>query len=166
MAIVGKRYKTARGSVDPDRVYSIEEGSDLLFSLPKAKFDATVEVAFRLGIDPKKPDQMVRGTITLPHGVGKTARVVAFAIGEKAREAEEAGADIVGGEDLVEKVQGGFLDFDKAVATPDMMSKVGKLGKILGPRGLMPNPKLGTVSMDIGRAVAEPVSEKKKSSTI
>ncbi len=155
MARVGKRYQSAREGIDPFKSYEVEEAVELLLSLPKAKFDETVEVAFRLGVDPKKPDQMVRGTITLPHGVGKTVRVAAFAIGEKAREAEEAGADIVGGEDLIEKVQGGFLEFDKTVATPDMMGKVGKLGKILGPRGLMPNPKLGTVSMDISRAVTE-----------
>jgi len=139
----------------PARAYNIEEAVELLLSLPKAKFDETVEVAFRLGVDPKKADQMIRGTITLPHGVGKAVRVAAFAVGEKAREAEEAGADIVGGDDLVEKVQGGFIEFDKAVATPDMMGKVGKLGKVLGPRGLMPNPKLGTVTMDISRAIKE-----------
>jgi len=155
MAKVGKRYKGAREKVDSVRAYEIDEGVELMLSLQGAKFDETVEVAFRLGVDPKKPDQMVRGTITLPHGVGKTARVAAFAVGDKAKEAEDAGADIVGGDDLVEKVQGGFLDFDKAVATPDMMAKVGKLGKILGPRGLMPNPKLGTVTMDVGRAVQE-----------
>ena len=139
----------------PAKAYNIEEAVELMLSLPKAKFDETVEVAFRLGVDPKKADQMIRGTITLPHGVGKAVRVAAFAIGEKAREAEEAGADIVGGDDLVEKVQGGFIEFDKAVATPDIMGKVGKLGKVLGPRGLMPNPKLGTVTMDISRAIKE-----------
>jgi len=155
MAKAGKRYKSAREMIDSQRAYSVEEAVELLLSMPKAKFDETVEVSFRLGVDPRKSDQMIRGTITLPHGVGKAVRVAAFATGDKAREAEEAGADIVGGDDLVEKVQGGFLEFDKAVATPDMMGKVGKLGKILGPRGLMPNPKLGTVTMDIGKAVGE-----------
>lgn len=155
MAKAGKRYKSAREMIDTQKVYSAEEAMDLLLSMPRAKFDETVEVAFRLGVDPRKPEQMIRGSITLPHGVGKSVRVAAFATGDKAKEAEEAGADVVGGDDLVEKVQGGFLDFDKAVATPDMMGKVGKLGKILGPRGLMPNPKLGTVTMDIGRAVNE-----------
>jgi len=155
MARIAKRIKTAREAMGPARAYNIEEAVELLLSLPKAKFDETVEVAFRLGVDPKKADQMIRGTITLPHGVGKAVRVAAFAVGEKAREAEEAGADIVGGDDLVEKVQGGFIEFEKAVATPDMMGKVGKLGKVLGPRGLMPNPKLGTVTMDISRAIKE-----------
>lgn len=155
MGNVGKRYSSAREKVDALKAYGIDEGFDVLLSFPKAKFDETVEVAMRLGVDPKKPDQMVRGTITLPHGVGKSVCVAAFAVGDKAKEAEEAGADIIGGDDLVEKIQGGFTDFDKAVATPDMMGKVGRLGKILGPRGLMPNPKLGTVTMDIGRAVRE-----------
>lgn len=150
-----KRYVSARGQVDRTKVLPPEDAVGKLLELPRAKFDETVEVAYRLGVDPKKADQMVRGTITLPHGVGKSVRVAAFAVGDKAKEAQEAGADIVGGDDLIEKIQGGFLDFDKAVATPDMMGKVGKLGKILGPRGLMPNPKLGTVTMDIGRAVKE-----------
>ena len=151
----GKRYVKARGQVDRNKTHSFEDAVALMMELPKAKFDETVEVAYRLGVDPKKADQMIRGTITLPHGTGKSVRVAAFAVGDKAREAKEAGADIIGGDDLVEKVQGGFTDFDKAVATPDMMGKVGKLGKILGPRGLMPNPKLGTVTMDIGRAISE-----------
>jgi large subunit ribosomal protein L1 len=150
-----KRYLQARQQVDRTKLLPPDDAVGKLLELPRAKFDETVEVAYRLGVDPKKADQMVRGTITLPHGVGKTVRVAAFAVGEKAKEAQEAGADIVGGDDLIEKIQGGFLEFDKAVATPDMMGKVGKLGKILGPRGLMPNPKLGTVTMDIGRAVKE-----------
>ncbi len=155
MAKAGKKYRAAREMRDSQRAHLVEEAMDLLLSMPKANFDETVEVSFRLGVDPRKPDQMIRGSITLPHGVGKSVRVAAFATGDKAKEAEEAGADVVGGDDLIEKVQGGFLDFDKAVATPDMMGKVGKLGKILGPRGLMPNPKLGTVTMDIGNAVNE-----------
>lgn len=150
-----KRYLQAKQQVDRTKLLPPDDAVGKLLELPRAKFDETVEVAYRLGVDPKKADQMVRGTITLPHGVGKTVRVAAFAVGEKAKEAQEAGADIVGGDDLIEKIQGGFLEFDKAVATPDMMGKVGKLGKILGPRGLMPNPKLGTVTMDIGRAVKE-----------
>jgi len=155
MRNLGKRYIKARGLVDSTQSLTVEDAVSKVLELPKAKFDETVEVAYRLGVDPKKADQMVRGTINLPHGTGKTVRVAAFAVGDKAREAQEAGADIVGGDDLVERVKGGFTDFDKAVATPDMMGKVGKLGKILGPRGLMPNPKLGTVSMDIGRAVSD-----------
>lgn len=151
----GKRYKKAIEQMDREKAYSVDEAVGMLLEWPKAKFDETVEVSFKLGVDPKKADQMIRGTITMPHGTGKSVRVAAFAVGDKAREAEEAGADIVGGDDLVEKIQGGFLEFDKAVATPDMMGKVGKLGRVLGPRGLMPNPKLGTVTMDISKAITE-----------
>jgi large subunit ribosomal protein L1 len=127
----------------------------LLKEFPPAKFDETVELAFRLGVDPRKADQMVRGTVSLPHGTGRSVRVGAFATGEKAREAKDAGADVVGGEDLVEQILKGTIDFDAAVATPDLMSSVGKAGRVLGPRGLMPNPKAGTVTFDIGKAVAD-----------
>jgi large subunit ribosomal protein L1 len=133
----------------------LEEAVRLLTETSHARFDQTVDIAIRLGVDPKKADQMVRGSVVLPHGTGKTSRVLVFAKGEKAKEAEEAGADYVGAEDLTEKIEGGWLDFDKAVATPDMMGQVGKLGKILGPRGLMPNPKVGTVTFDVARAVKE-----------
>lgn len=136
--------------------YPVEEALDFLAKLHFAKFDESVDVAVRLGVDPKRADQMVRGTVTLPHGTGKTVRIVAFAKGEKEKEAEEAGADVVGGEDLVNKIKNeGWLEFDKAVATPDMMSQVGKIGKILGPRGLMPNPKVGTVTFDLKKAIEE-----------
>lgn len=151
----GKKYNKARELVDRTQSFTVEDAVTKVLELPKSKFDESVEVAYRLGVDPKKADQMIRGTMNLPHGTGKSVRVAVFAVGDKAREAQEAGADIIGGDDLVEKVQGGFTDFDKAVATPDMMGKVGKLGKILGPRGLMPNPKLGTVTMDINRAVSD-----------
>ncbi|MGE3512883.1 MAG: 50S ribosomal protein L1 [Vicinamibacterales bacterium] len=138
-----------------DRLYSIEEAIPLVQRVKFAKFDETVELTLRLGVDPKHADQMVRGTVVLPHGLGKTKRVLAIAGGEKQREAQDAGADIVGGEELVERIMGGWTDFDAVVATPDMMRAVGRLGKVLGPRGLMPNPKTGTVSLDIGRAVRE-----------
>lgn len=151
----GKRMRDAVGQVDKGRLYDMMEAIALAKSLSKAKFDETVEVALRLGVDPRHSDQVVRGAVVLPHGTGKTARVAVFAKGDKAREAEEAGADFVGAEDLAEKVQGGWTDFDTAVATPDMMALVGRLGKILGPRGLMPNPKTGTVTFDIRAAVAE-----------
>ena len=131
------------------------EAMDLVKSLASAKFDETVELSVRLGIDPRKDDQRIRGTVTLPAGTGKTARVAVFATGEAANEAREAGADVVGGDDLVERVAGGFLDFDVAIATPDLMAQVGRLGRVLGPRGLMPNPKTGTVTTDVGRAVRE-----------
>jgi large subunit ribosomal protein L1 len=151
----GKRYKAAAAAIDPDKEYLPSEAMTLLKSFPDAKFDETVELAFNLGIDPRKADQMVRGTVSLPHGTGRSVRVGAFATGEKAREAREAGADVVGGEDLVEDVLKGTIDFDAAVATPDLMSAVGKAGRVLGPRGLMPNPKAGTVTFDIGKAVAD-----------
>jgi large subunit ribosomal protein L1 len=151
----GKRYSAAVALVDREREYTPGEAVHLLRDLPAAKFDETVEVAFRLGVDPRKAEQMVRGTVSLPHGTGKSVRVAAFATGDKAREAQEAGADIVGGEELVNEVIKGNIDFDTAVATPDIMSVVGKAGRVLGPRGLMPNPKAGTVTFDIGKAVRE-----------
>ena len=138
-----------------EKAHGVEEAIGILEKLPRAKFDETVDLSLRLGVDPKHADQMVRGAVVLPHGIGKTVRVVVFAKGEKDKEAREAGADVVGAEDLVERVQGGWLDFDSAIATPDLMGQVGRLGKVLGPRGLMPNPKLGTVTFDIGRAVRE-----------
>jgi len=141
--------------VDRERHYSPTEAIKLLGELPAAKFDETVEVAMRLGVDPRKADQMIRGTVSLPHGTGKSVRVGAFATGDKAREAEEAGADVVGGEDLVNEVMKGNINFDAAVATPDVMALVGRAGRVLGPRGLMPNPKTGTVTMDIGKAVRD-----------
>src|SRR5437868_12744869 len=147
----GKKYASARAQVAPDRAYSIEDAIPLVQKVKFAKFDETVELTLRLGVDPKHADQMVRGTVVLPHGLGKTKRVLAIAGGEKQKEEQEAGADIVGGEEMVEKIQGGFMDFDAVVATTDMMRAVGKLGKVLGPRGLMPNPKTGTVSVDIDR---------------
>lgn len=148
-----KNMKAARARIEPDRLYSPREAVKLAKEIATAKFDETVEVHIRLGVDPRQADQQVRGTVVLPHGTGKTARVAVFAQGDKAREASEAGADAVGGDDLVEKVEKGWLDFDAAVATPDMMGKVGKLGKLLGPRGLMPNPKTGTVTFDVAKAV-------------
>jgi large subunit ribosomal protein L1 len=151
----GKRYAHALELVDRDQQYAPAEAVRLLKQLPEAKFDETVEVAFRLGVDPRKAEQMVRGTVTLPHGTGRSVRVAAFAVGDKAREAQEAGADIVGGEDLVNEVIKGNIDFDAAVATPDVMSLVGRAGRVLGPRGLMPNPKAGTVTADIGKAVRD-----------
>src|SRR2546421_10975093 len=150
----GKKFTAARAQV-ADRVYSIEDAIPLLQKVKFAKFDETIDLSLRLGVDPKHADQMVRGTVVLPHGLGKSKRVLAIAGGEKQKEATEAGADIVGGEELVEKIQGGFTDFDAVVATPDMMRAVGKLGKVLGPRGLMPNPKTGTVTVEIAKAVKE-----------
>jgi large subunit ribosomal protein L1 len=150
-----KRLAAAREQIDRDRLYSPREAIDLLKSLPDTKFDETVELSVRLGVDPRKADQMVRGALSLPKGTGKTARVVVFAKGEKATQAREAGADEIGDEDLAQRIQGGWLDFDAAVATPDMMPVVGKLGRILGPRGLMPNPKSGTVTDDVARAVGD-----------
>jgi len=155
MAVMTKRFKTAEALIDRSKSYSIEEAMDIVAKSPAAKFDESVDVSLRLGVDPKHADQMVRGAIVLPHGIGKTVRVAVFAKGEKEREAREAGADVVGAEDLVEKIQGGFMDFDSTIATPDLMGQVGRLGKVLGPRGLMPNPKLGTVTFDVGRAVRE-----------
>jgi len=151
----GKKFAAAQAAVDRERLYAPLEAIRLAKEVASAAFDETVEVHFRLGIDTRQADQQVRGSISLPQGTGNTVRVAVFAQGEKAKEAEEAGADVVGADDLVERISGGFLDFDATVATPDMMSKVGRLGKILGTRGLMPNPKLGTVTMDVGRVVKE-----------
>lgn len=151
----GKKYLEAAKKIDPAKKYSLEEAFGLLEQVAYAKFDETVEAVFNLGVDPKHADQMVRGAIALPHGTGKTARVIVLAKGEKAREAEAAGADAVGAEDLIEKITGGWLEFDKAIATPDMMGLTAKVAKILGPRGLMPNPKLGTVTFDVAKAVKE-----------
>jgi large subunit ribosomal protein L1 len=150
-----RKHKEALAQIDRQRRYTFEEAVNLLKELPKAKFDETVEIAVRLGVDPRHADQMVRGTVTLPSGTGRPVVVAVFAKGDKEREALEAGADIAGGDELVERVQGGFTDFDKSVATPDMMGLVGRLGKILGPRGLMPNAKLGTVTFDVATAVKE-----------
>jgi large subunit ribosomal protein L1 len=150
-----KTYRAASESIDKDKLYSPLEAIRLAKTGSKKKFDETVDVAMRLGVDPRKADQMVRGTVNLPHGTGKTARVLVFANAAKADEAREAGADFVGGDEMIEKVAGGWLDFDAAVATPDMMGKVGRLGKVLGPRGLMPNPKTGTVTMDVAKAVTD-----------
>ena len=153
--LVSKRYDAAMAKIDPAKPYTFEEAIAVLKTMPGTKFDESVDLSFRLGVDPKHADQMVRGAVVLPHGIGKTVRVAVFAKGEKEREAREAGADVIGAEDLVEKVQGGFMEFDTAIATPDLMGQVGRLGKVLGPRGLMPNPKLGTVTFDITRAVRE-----------
>lgn len=155
MANRGKRYLEARNKVDRNKRYGLEEGVKLLVETSYAKFDEGVDLAVRLGVDPKKSDQMVRGTVVLPHGTGKKVRVLAFAKGQKEKEASDAGADFVGAEELIEKISKGWLEFDKAIATPDMMGSVSKLGKILGPRGLMPNPKVGTVTFDLERAVKE-----------
>jgi large subunit ribosomal protein L1 len=152
---VSKRYDTAASKIAADKQYSLEEAIGVLKAMPAAKFDESVDLSFRLGVDPKHADQMVRGAVVLPHGIGKTVRVAVFAKGEREREAREAGADVVGAEDLVERVQGGWMEFDTAIATPDLMGQVGRLGKVLGPRGLMPNPKLGTVTFDVSRAVRE-----------
>ena len=149
----GKRIRAAREKVQADKFYSLEEACKVVASTASAKFDESVEVAVRLGVDPKKAGQNVRGSIPLPHGLGKTIRVAVFAKGEKVQEAQAAGADIVGGDDLVEKIKGGFFDFDSVVATPDMMAQVGKVGKLLGPRGLMPSPKIGTVTFDVAETV-------------
>jgi len=151
----GKRFKEAAALVDRDRLYSPREAVKILKQFPDSKFDETVELSIRLGVDPRKADQMVRGAVSLPKGTGKTMRVAAFAKGEKAKQAEEAGADIVGDDDLAERISGGWLEFDAIVATPDMMPVVGKLGRVLGPRGLMPNPKSGTVTDDITRAIGD-----------
>src|SRR5215470_8688159 len=155
MPALTKRQKAASALYDGVKELGVEEAMEILGKLPRAKFDETVDLSLRLGVDPKHADQMVRGAVVLPHGIGKAVRVAVFAKGEKEREAREAGADVVGAEDLVEKVQGGFMDFDSTIATPDLMGQVGRLGKVLGPRGLMPNPKLGTVTFDVARAVRE-----------
>jgi len=152
---MGKKLKAAQEKIERGKEYPFEEAMLLVKGASYSKFDETVDLAINLGIDPKKSDQMVKGSVVLPHGIGKKVRVLVFAKGEKEKEAIDAGADIVGAEDLVEKINKGWMDFDKAVATPDMMGLVGKLGKILGPRGLMPNPKLGTVTFDISKAVKE-----------
>jgi large subunit ribosomal protein L1 len=151
----GKKYSDALGKVEQGKRYTVKEAFDLLPTVSYAKFDETVDVAFNLGVDPKHADQMVRGAVVLPHGIGKTLRVAVLAKGDKAKEAQAAGADFVGAEDLIEKISGGWFDFDKMIATPDMMVAVSKIGKILGPRGLMPNPKLGTVTFDVTKAVKE-----------
>lgn len=151
----GKKYAEAVAKIQIEKKYTLAEALELLPQVAYAKFDETVDISFRLGVDPKHADQMVRGAISLPHGIGKTVRVAVLAKGEKAKDAETAGADFVGADDLIEKIAGGFMDFDKLIATPDMMVAVSKVGKILGPRGLMPNPKLGTVTMDVARAVRE-----------
>ncbi|RIY01499.1 50S ribosomal protein L1 [Aureimonas flava] len=153
MAKIGKRITKAREGIDREKLYDLSEAVSLLKDRASAKFDETIEVAMNLGVDPRHADQMVRGVVNLPNGTGRTVRVAVFARGDKAEEAKAAGADIVGAEDLVEKVQGGQIDFDRAIATPDMMGLVGRLGKVLGPRGLMPNPRVGTVTPDVAAAV-------------
>jgi large subunit ribosomal protein L1 len=155
MAFHGKRYRSGRALFDREQVYSPAEGVRLLKAMEAAKFDETVEVHFRLGLNVRHADEQLRGTLMLPHGSGKDVRIAVFAEGDKAREAEQAGADVVGSADLAKKIEEGFTDFDVAIATPDQMGNVGKLGRILGPRGLMPNPKTGTVTMDVGKAVSE-----------
>jgi large subunit ribosomal protein L1 len=151
----GKHYRKVSEQVDRAKLYHPAEAVKLAKQTTTAKFDATVEVAMRLGVDPRKADQMVRGVVNLPHGTGKTARVIVFAAGDKAAEAEAAGADVVGSDDLVARIQEGWLDFDAAIATPDQMAKIGRIARILGPRGLMPNPKTGTVTMDVSKAITE-----------
>jgi large subunit ribosomal protein L1 len=160
MGTAGKKYREAKNKVDRTKRYSLEEAIQLLPATTYVRFDESIDVAIRLGIDPKKPDQMVRGTVVLPHGTGKKLKVLVFAQGEKEKEARDAGTDYVGGEELVEKISQGWLDFDRAIATPDMMKVVSKVGKILGPRGLMPNPKVGTVTFDVGKAVQDVKSGK------
>jgi large subunit ribosomal protein L1 len=155
MAVMTRRQKAAQALYEEAKSYPVEDALALVKKFPSAKFDETVDMSLRLGVDPKHADQMVRGAIVLPHGIGKTVRVAVFAKGEKEREARDAGADVVGAEDLVERIQGGWMEFDSTIATPDLMGQVGRLGKVLGPRGLMPNPKLGTVTFDVGRAVRD-----------
>jgi large subunit ribosomal protein L1 len=155
MSGIGKSYRASLAKIDRSQRYVLEDGLRLLKETARAKFNETVEMAVRLGVDPRQADQNVRGTVSLPHGMGKAVRVLAFAKGEKEKEAQEAGADFVGNDDLIKKISEGWFDFDKTVATPDMMATVGRIGKILGPRGLMPNPKTGTVTVDIGKAVRE-----------
>ncbi len=152
---LSKKYVEARTKIDREKHYEMNEALDLLPQVSYAKFDETVELALRLGVDPRHADQMVRGSVALPNGLGKTVRVVVFAKGEKEKEAQDAGADTIGAEDLIDKIQKGWMEFDKAIATPDVMGMVSKLGKILGPRGLMPNPKVGTVTFDIAKTVKE-----------
>jgi large subunit ribosomal protein L1 len=154
MAHVGKRYKNAQEKIDPVKRYPVQDAVSMVVTNATAKFDESIDIAVKLGVDPKQSDQQVRGAIALPHGLGKTVRVVVFAKGPKEKEAQDAGADFVGSDELVAKIQGGWLDFDKAIATPDMMVTVSKVAKILGPRGLMPNPKVGTVTMNVGEAVS------------
>lgn len=151
----GKKWKSAREKIDKNKEYTLSESINILRSGSYAKFDESLDIAVNLGVDPRKSDQTVRSVVVLPHGTGKNVRVLVFAQGDKAKEAQEAGADFIGGEDLAEKIQGGWMDFDAVVATPDMMKVVGKLGKVLGPHGLMPNPKVGTVTMDISKAVKD-----------
>jgi large subunit ribosomal protein L1 len=155
MSTHGKAYQDASKRYDRERLHPPAEALEVVRSLATKRFDETVEVAFRLGVDPRKADQMIRGTVSLPHGTGKNVRVAVFAAGDAAREAEAAGADVVGSDDLIKRIEGGFLEFDVAIATPDLMALVGKLGRTLGPRGLMPNPKTGTVTNDVGKAVSE-----------
>jgi large subunit ribosomal protein L1 len=155
MPKLAKRLRSAAETIEKDKVYQPTEALGLVKDAAKAKFDETIEVAFKLGVDPRKADQMVRGTVSLPAGTGKTTRVAVFASGDAAKQAEEAGADVVGSDELIEQVGGGWFEFDAAVATPDMMPKVGKIGKLLGPRGLMPNPKAGTVTPDVAKAVRD-----------
>ena len=155
MPVMTKREKAARALFEEAKTYPVEDALAIVKKFPPAKFDESVDMSLRLGVDPKHADQMVRGAIVLPHGIGKSVRVAVFAKGEKEREARDAGADVVGAEDLVERIQGGWMEFDSTIATPDLMGQVGRLGKVLGPRGLMPNPKLGTVTFDVGRAVRE-----------
>ncbi|MCA1797717.1 MAG: 50S ribosomal protein L1 [Desulfuromonadaceae bacterium] len=157
---IGKKQVTAKSKVDRSLKYSLSDALELVKEASFANFDETVDITVRLGVDPRKADQMVRGAVVLPNGLGKSVRVLVFAKGEKAQEAEEAGADYVGGDDLVEKIQNGWFDFDTAIATPDMMGVVGKIGRLLGPRGLMPNPKVGTVTFDLARSVNEAKSGK------
>ncbi|MEA3544975.1 MAG: 50S ribosomal protein L1 [Thermodesulfobacteriota bacterium] len=156
----GKNIKNAKELIDRSQLYGIDEALELIKKSSFAKFDETVDVSIRLGVDPRKADQMIRGALVLPNGLGKSVRVLVFAKGEKAQEAEAAGADYVGAEDLAEKIKGGWFDFDTAIASPDMMGVVGKIGRVLGPRGLMPNPKVGTVTMDLARAIEEAKSGK------
>src|SRR2546428_5903189 len=156
----GKRYEAAAAKIAPDKQYALDDAVAILKDMPAAKFDQSVDLSFRLGVDPKHADQMVRGAVVLPHGIGKTVRVAVFAKGEKEREAREAGADIVGAEDLVEGVQGGWMEVDTAIATPDLMGQVGRLGHVPGPRGLMPAPQLAPGAFDSGRGVREPKAGK------
>ncbi|MGA2554019.1 MAG: 50S ribosomal protein L1 [Smithella sp.] len=151
----GKRILAAKAKIEPGKRYSLKEAAEIVASTAATKFDETVDAAIRLGVNPAHADQMVRGSVVLPHGLGKTVRILVFAKGEKEKEALEAGADLVGNDDIIEKIKGGWMEFDRVIATPDMMGSVGKIGKILGPRGLMPNPKVGTVTFDVAKAVNE-----------